>query len=701
MTKSGTSMLFRLLGWLPIWSSTTVSPFLTFLSSYCHVRWLNDRPGSDENRGKLGKAGYIEALGPVFKKYAVKLVKKQELDEEEFGCLRAIIASLMNISLGSYEPIKTEIVQNNSQILLNLLRITTTHLYIPLGDEQADSILKSKSAAWSELRVARRGLVDWVWKILDECSAMETINETFTSDWFEPLVTSLSGFARQSQSQSRSGNGRISLIADGEEEEDDDPEEILEVETHILGSACTLLDRIVKARTDLLSDLFTPGTTSASNEPPIIVLLDVLENARVPDHWKDLVPEPEQGEIEDVNPDAEGPAQAGFDTDKFMGQAKAVLMKCVVEACAETDLSDREAHAKIWERFGNWMGKGSSSEGDCEGRGDLVGCALLAMGNQVRSDASVRAFAGDTVLFGTFKRLLENEVITDRQVRYAIVGLLRNLVLPDTLKTELGPPAIRAFERWKVFDDEVGIQIMGPLVGGAMVALKLLCRGNLANCLLLTDKASFKSGLMKTIIELGSKTDDFAIKCESSRIFVNILRTLASSQDSQERENVERAQKRMVNGGVVTALVQLVFADNEVLVGEGVMGLVLTTRTENGLYTVAAHVFVEETATKIMDRLQGSTLNGPTTETVDDLLGQPEPRTAPKPLPTEIKSNICVLLVALSTTRAYWNDKGILEDKVWRMIKDGLESLAWAREVVEGDQGWAQAVAQALIAWQS
>lgn len=476
------------------------------------------------------------------------------------------------------------------------------------------------------------------------------------------------------------------------------------------------------------------------------------------------MPEPEQGEIEDVNPDAEGSAQAGFDTDKFMGQAKAVLMKCVVEACAETDLSDREVHAKVWERFGNWMGKGSSSEGDCEGRGDLVGCALLAMGNQVRSgtfgrnvvfnrlgslklpfatfiDASVRAFAGDTVLFGTFKRLLENEVITDRQVRYAIVGLLRNLVLPDTLKPELGPPAIRAFERWKVFDDEVGIQIMGPLVGGAMVALKLLCRGNrkrpvqwslwlaklirypvtVANCLLLTNKASFGSGLMKTIIELGSKTDDVAIKCESARIFVNILRTLASSQDSQNREAVEQAQKRMVNAGVVKALVQLVLVDNEVLVGEGVMGLVLTTRTEDGcesvilassdtyadpaqtmaVYMVAAQVFVAETATKIMDRLQGSTLDRPTTETADDLLGQPERRSSPKPLPTEIKSNICVLLVALSTTRAYCNDKGLLRDKVWRMIKDGLENLARAKEVVEGDEGWAQAVAQALIAWQS
>lgn len=69
------------------------------------------------------------------------------------------------------EPIKTEIIQNDSQFTLNLLRITT-HLYIPLGDEQADSISKSTSAGWPELRVPRRNLVDWVWKVLDECSAM-------------------------------------------------------------------------------------------------------------------------------------------------------------------------------------------------------------------------------------------------------------------------------------------------------------------------------------------------------------------------------------------------------------------------------------------------------------------------------------------------------------------------------------------------
>ena len=224
----------------------------------------------------------------------------------------------------------------------------------------------------------------------------------------------------------------------------------------------------------------------------------------------------------------------------------------------------------------------------------------------------MQAFASDTDLFGTYKKLLQNSSIADRQVRYAIVGLLRNLVLPDTLKGELGPLALRAFEDWQVFDDEVGVQIMGPLVGGAMVALKHLCRGNceqmcschracgnmkftqtytslVHNCLKLANAASFETGLMRSIIASGSKTDDAGIKCESARIFVNILRTLASSHETQHQAEVTQAQEKMANDGVVEALMQLVLHDNAVLVGEGVMGLVLMTRTETGRESSSAN----------------------------------------------------------------------------------------------------------------
>jgi hypothetical protein len=47
-------------------------------------------------------AGYIEALQPVFGVYASLLLNEGESDERCFACLRAIVASLMNISLGSY-----------------------------------------------------------------------------------------------------------------------------------------------------------------------------------------------------------------------------------------------------------------------------------------------------------------------------------------------------------------------------------------------------------------------------------------------------------------------------------------------------------------------------------------------------------------------------------------------------------------------
>lgn len=44
----------------------------------------------------------------MFKRYASKLVDEQKLNEEEFGCLRAMIASLMNISLGAYGKLVTQ-----------------------------------------------------------------------------------------------------------------------------------------------------------------------------------------------------------------------------------------------------------------------------------------------------------------------------------------------------------------------------------------------------------------------------------------------------------------------------------------------------------------------------------------------------------------------------------------------------------------
>jgi len=197
----------------------------------------------------------------------------------------------------------------------------------------------------------------------------EAANEKYSSDWLDPVVRSLEGFAQHSQQSIYEIN------------EEDDPEEVLEIETHILGSTCTMMDRITGARSNLLAELFS--VHGQAKKPPIEVLFDFLEYADVPGHWKDGIPEVDEPVEESQSP------QAGFDTDKFMGQAKAVIMKCVVEACAEEDLSDRRKNEDIWKRFRRWMRLGLDS--GTETRGDLIGCALLAIGNQVRSGEHGRA----------------------------------------------------------------------------------------------------------------------------------------------------------------------------------------------------------------------------------------------------------------------------------------------------------------------
>jgi hypothetical protein len=134
-------------------------------------------------------------------------------------------------------------------------------------------------------------------------------------------------------------------------------------------------------RSDLLAELFS--IHGQAKTVPIEVLFDFLEYAEVPEHWKDGIPDVDEPTEESQ------PPQAGFDTDKFMGQAKAVIMKCVVEACAEVDLSDRRKNEDIWKRFRRWLRLGLDT--GHETRGDLISCALLAIGNQVRSGEHERS----------------------------------------------------------------------------------------------------------------------------------------------------------------------------------------------------------------------------------------------------------------------------------------------------------------------
>ncbi len=114
------------------------------------------------------------------------------------------------------------------------------------------------------------------------------------------------------------------------------------------------------------------------------------------------------------------------------------------------------------------------------------------------------------------------------------------------------------------------------------------------------DSLTNESSITNQLLSLISRSDDLAIKCESARVFVNVIKTLYSSNnnpstpgsksadDKNKEEVVEdrvQAAKDVVeNEKVVDALLGMVASAGKysVLIGEGVLALNLLCRTKGG-----------------------------------------------------------------------------------------------------------------------
>lgn len=229
--------------------------------------------------------------------------------------------------------------------------------------------------------------------------------------------------------------------------------------------------------------------------------------------------------------------------------------------------------------------------------------------------------AQSSIFVDSINTLLSLPTLSDKNLIYALFGLLRNLVLPDTsIKEQSSDAIIGAIKRWEVLGSpsirstenrdttvdgvirESRDVFSGPIVGTALVVLKHLCKTNpqsvatgssggvptssgLAHssqartCVYLSQHSS---GLLDLVFTLALKSDDVGIKSEAARIIVNMLKTLFSADPDQSKE-VARAQDDLVKEPRVTqVLVELCKAENGTLVGEGIFGLILITKAEVG-----------------------------------------------------------------------------------------------------------------------
>lgn len=248
-----------------------------------------------------------------------------------------------------------------TKLLPDLLEIANL-LYLPL---QATS---SQSDDRSSQLDTRRTISDWIWKISDECLSMDPL-PTDLSPTIVPLYAApLAAFAYP-----EIGGKDI----EGDEKE---AEEMIEVDQHILLAAVRFFDTLAAVRTEWLErllDLTPRSSLDASPKMVVDTLLDFLELAKVSDIWTTVGDPPHEG----------GDDGGNMDPEKLMGQAKAVIMKAVVEIPAEVDMTG-EAYKPFWDRMKGWM---RAVVEEAEVRADLVSCGLLCYGNQARSGMSAVA----------------------------------------------------------------------------------------------------------------------------------------------------------------------------------------------------------------------------------------------------------------------------------------------------------------------
>ncbi len=113
-----------------------------------------------------------------------------------------------------------------------------------------------------------------------------------------------------------------------------------------------------------------------------------------------------------------------------------------------------------------------------------------------------------------------------------------------------------------------------------------------ANSLKIANHLSLQTidGPLHQLIALHSRTDDTALKCETSRVFVNVIRSLwlysTTESPPLEEKVVTEAKKIMINSDVVHAIVGLLAAGKDaghaVLVNEGVVASALLCKDEAG-----------------------------------------------------------------------------------------------------------------------
>lgn len=270
------------------------------------------------------------------------------------------------------------------------------------------------------------------------------------------------------------------------------------------------------------------------------------------------------------------------DIEKPFGIAKGNVARTLVSILADRP----NIPASILQRLNTWF--------TIEDRPDLLSVALLIYGNYARDgEANIGRMltvdkrneslaSGPDSLLPTVLPLLTPT--TPVQTQHALIGLLRNLAIPPRNWKPLGDagiiPRLLSMKPWQDTRD-----IVGSIQGGAIAIVKQLVRdsSNAIQFLHLQDGVD-------ALIALIKRTNDPPIALEGTRVWINCMRSLAASSETEGWETLR-------NPGIIESVVRLLTAGQKypLLINEAILGMVYLSTFASAYEAVSQRLLASET----------------------------------------------------------------------------------------------------------
>ncbi|KZT68996.1 hypothetical protein DAEQUDRAFT_727172 [Daedalea quercina L-15889] len=648
----------------------------------------------DENRGHLLEAGYLDTVVQILENYAQLIPPTPSaplpLSIPDLKVVKTSIGLLLNASIG-YDVVKARLT--SLRAVMTILKLSMS-LYPPgswltHAELSVDEGSSDPNAAILESWNLRSGLSSWTWRMISELrdtdeEASPQTRQLFGADALPYLVQPLKAFVPpypETPSLFVGSPARHALV-----QQDYD---LLEEACGLLESLCLDVDEV---RLSLGRVLKSPD----GSESGVVCLMDMLtflDKGDYPPFWS-AETQSERASME-----------KGFD------MCKAAIVKAVVEVAGEqNELWDDSNPEKPGGEFVHTMVQWIRSHGGLKERHreDLIICATLSLGNLATGDPhSIALVKPPVALAPNLAQLLEPEI--DIKVKHGIVGLLKHLAQAQSNRAVLGEAGIiQRLAACQIWGEKADIaeRVQVSAIGIA----KYMCNANVENVFALIAQPQDDSAgsALDQILALVRRSDSIAVKSEGTRVLVNVIKSLWSSESASD--DSAKAQKRRVcmagvaNASCAASLAQLVGRSKKypILINEGVVALSLLSTHANG-GTLVLDALLNPLPSEVIRPSQSQPVSAIPTEgspiagshTAFDMLLSVLRN--PETMPAEVRSNVCALLGQLGRKNVVDESRAQDVARMKSSAKELLEGLVADPE--ENTQMVSASAKRALEAW--